>query len=294
MSAAQLNQMTGAVNQLMTGIASEFSTSVSYAVDSYCMYEGQLYRFTSAHSAGAWNSSHVTAVSKITNEIARKLSDAPSDNKEYVRKNGAWSESSGGGGGTWGSITGTLSNQTDLQSALNAKADVSILADGFSPSTTYAIGDYCIANGALYRFTAAHTGNWAWADVTQVVAMDELEALQDDVDALNTEVNGKQDTLSWDTAPTSGGTNPMKSGAIYAHEPFQVTGNASAGSSVTFTDSRIDSDHWRIPKGGIYFGTGANVTTDVHWVTNPTNHTVTLEATFSGATTVAIDMIWFQ
>lgn len=28
-----------------------------------------------------------------------------------------------GGGGTWGSITGTLSNQTDLQNALNAKAD---------------------------------------------------------------------------------------------------------------------------------------------------------------------------
>lgn len=29
-----------------------------------------------------------------------------------------------GGGGTWGSITGTLSNQTDLQTALNAKAPV--------------------------------------------------------------------------------------------------------------------------------------------------------------------------
>lgn len=29
----------------------------------------------------------------------------------------------GGGGGTWGSITGTLSNQTDLQSALDAKLD---------------------------------------------------------------------------------------------------------------------------------------------------------------------------
>ncbi len=28
----------------------------------------------------------------------------------------------GGGGGTWGSITGTLSDQTDLQNALNAKA----------------------------------------------------------------------------------------------------------------------------------------------------------------------------
>ena len=32
-----------------------------------------------------------------------------------------WVDQSGGGGGTWGSITGTLSDQTDLQSALNAK-----------------------------------------------------------------------------------------------------------------------------------------------------------------------------
>jgi len=34
----------------------------------------------------------------------------------YLQKPGG-----GGGGGTWGSITGTLSNQTDLQNALNAK-----------------------------------------------------------------------------------------------------------------------------------------------------------------------------
>jgi hypothetical protein len=33
--------------------------------------------------------------------------------------------SGGGGGGTWGSIIGTLSNQTDLQNALNDKADIS-------------------------------------------------------------------------------------------------------------------------------------------------------------------------
>jgi len=39
---------------------------------------------------------------------------------------GTWDvleSSAGGGGGTWGSITGTLSDQTDLQTALDAKAD---------------------------------------------------------------------------------------------------------------------------------------------------------------------------
>lgn len=33
----------------------------------------------------------------------------------------------GGGGGSWGSITGTLSNQTDLQDALDDKADITSL-----------------------------------------------------------------------------------------------------------------------------------------------------------------------
>jgi hypothetical protein len=37
--------------------------------------------------------------------------------------NGTIWEAVGGGGGTWGSITGTLSDQTDLQTALDAKVD---------------------------------------------------------------------------------------------------------------------------------------------------------------------------
>jgi hypothetical protein len=52
--------------------------------------------------------------------------DAPWDGKIYGRQDGFWAEvSGGGGGGTWGSITGTLSSQTDLQSALDAKYDAS-------------------------------------------------------------------------------------------------------------------------------------------------------------------------
>lgn len=58
------------------------------------------------------------------------VNDAPSDGKTYGRKNGSWAEASGGGGGSaaWGSISGTLSDQTDLQNALNAKADSSSLS----------------------------------------------------------------------------------------------------------------------------------------------------------------------
>lgn len=58
-------------------------------------------------------------------------------------------EAGGGGGGTWGSITGTLSDQTDLQTALNAKAatsdiigvnDLFISAEAMKPQITNGCG----------------------------------------------------------------------------------------------------------------------------------------------------------
>lgn len=49
----------------------------------------------------------------------------PEDGKQYALKDGAWVEVEEGGGGSWGSITGTLADQTDLASALNAKAAAS-------------------------------------------------------------------------------------------------------------------------------------------------------------------------
>ena len=50
-----------------------------------------------------------------TNQVLTKRSNQENDLK--------WADAAGGG--TWGSITGTLSDQTDLQTALNAKGDAS-------------------------------------------------------------------------------------------------------------------------------------------------------------------------
>jgi len=55
--------------------------------------------------------------------------------------------SSAGGGGTWVSITGTLSNQTDLQSALDAKQN----SLGFTPVTN---ARTLTINGVTYDLTA--------------------------------------------------------------------------------------------------------------------------------------------
>lgn len=68
------------------------------------------------------------------------------DNTKFLRGDGAWVTISAST--AWGSITGTLSSQTDLQNALNAKAATAhthtvgqISATGTADSTTYLRGD---------------------------------------------------------------------------------------------------------------------------------------------------------
>lgn len=56
----------------------------------------------------------------------------------YPNGGSGWTAVAGGGGASWGSITGTLSSQTDLQTALNAKANTSSLA---TVATTGAYAD---------------------------------------------------------------------------------------------------------------------------------------------------------
>lgn len=61
-------------------------------------------------------------------------------NSFYKYENGAWSTFAGGSGAAWGSITGTLSNQTDLQSALDAKLNI----DGSNANSDIDVGAYKI------------------------------------------------------------------------------------------------------------------------------------------------------
>jgi hypothetical protein len=55
----------------------------------------------------------------------------------------AWTEVGGSGGSAWGGITGTLSNQSDLQTALNAKA-----ASGHNHDGVYSLIGHTHAGGA--------------------------------------------------------------------------------------------------------------------------------------------------
>lgn len=54
-----IESLAGEINDV---VASDFDATANYAKGDYTIKEGVLYRFTSAHSAGAWDANDVTAV----------------------------------------------------------------------------------------------------------------------------------------------------------------------------------------------------------------------------------------
>jgi hypothetical protein len=93
--------------QTLSGMSSYLTTST--AASTYQTLSGMSSYLTTSAAASTYQ------------PIGSYLTDAPSDGNEYVRKNAAWAVASAGGGVAWGAITGTLSSQTDLQTALDAK-----------------------------------------------------------------------------------------------------------------------------------------------------------------------------
>lgn len=72
----------------------------------------------------------------------RRLSDGTPNQVVKTDGNGniSWTSSAGGGGGTWGSISGTLSAQTDLQTALNAKESLLVNSAGLAAALSNETG----------------------------------------------------------------------------------------------------------------------------------------------------------
>lgn len=76
-----------------------------------------------------------------------------------------WTQAAGGAA-AWGDITGTLSNQTDLQTALNAKAATTAKLDSFgAPDDVTTLNASATAHGLMMKYPGGTT-NFLRADGT--------------------------------------------------------------------------------------------------------------------------------
>lgn len=119
---------------------------------------------------------------------------------------------------------GTPVNDTDYWQIVAEKGQTGGLgqvAEIFDATKNYAVGDYCIYNDDLYRFTTAHSaGAWNSSHVALISITDEFKTKANTSDVasaladMEDEIDTKQNALTFDTVPTASSTNPVESGGV--------------------------------------------------------------------------------
>ena len=165
--------------------------------------------------------------------------------------------SGGGGGAAWGSITGTLSDQTDLQTALDAKLDASsVSAFGL---TLIDDADATEARGTLGLGTAATSNTGDFATAAQGALAD--SALQSDdigvtVQAYDAQLSDIAGLTPTDNGVIIGnGTNfVLESGAT-----LRTSLGLAIGTDVQAYDAQLDDVAGLTPTdNGVIIGNGTN------------------------------------
>ena len=92
------------------------------------------------------------------------------------------------GSAVQGGYTGTYEQFCAQMANLGSAVSSGMVADAYSTSSTYAKGDFCIYNGALYECNTAITTAEAWtaAHWTEVTVGEELTDLKGDLSGMNT------------------------------------------------------------------------------------------------------------
>ena len=142
-----------------------FDATQNYPAGYHVTYDGYLYRFTSAHAAGAWTGNDVVLDDMTSPDAMLDLTSA-----------GFLRVVSADGTVLW------------MQNTLSASRN-EIAAD-FSTSAAYSPPALVAYNNTLYRCTTAHpAGAWNATHFTPATVQDVLALM-------NTEIGGKQDALS--------------------------------------------------------------------------------------------------
>ena len=95
--------------------------------------------------------------------VTANPTSGPTASGDVLQYNGSalvWAAGGGGGGVAWGAITGTLSDQTDLASALSAKLDSSTAASTYQPKSAL----NSITSGSTYNVVTSDAGGVVYLD----------------------------------------------------------------------------------------------------------------------------------
>lgn len=129
--------------------------------------------------------------SAVINDLSDIDAATPSNGQIliYNSVSGNW-ENGSTSATSWGSITGTLSSQTDLQSALNAKLNITAVIDDLSDVDASAPSN---GEALIYNSTS---GNWESNTITTSTAWGDITGTLSSQTDLQSALNGKLDTTA--------------------------------------------------------------------------------------------------
>jgi hypothetical protein len=145
--------------------------------------------------------------------------------------------SGGGGSTTWGSITGTLSSQTDLQTALDGKVDENAAITASTKTKITYDSKGLVTAGADLSASDIPSGIDASKISTGVISNAEFDYLNGLTDNIQTQFTGKQPILvSGTNIKTINSTSLLGSGDISVAPATGINATAIADGSVTSTE----------------------------------------------------------
>lgn len=154
-------------------IAEVYDSTKTYAIGDYAYYNEVLYRCTTAiTTAESWNSGHWTEV-KVGSEVKDAKNGVTAVDSNFVKATATQS------------FTDVQKNTA--RTNINA-ANSDVIADTYDATKTYAVGDYVIYNGKLYRCNTAISTAEAWtaAHWTETQMTDDVADLKSAIDEADT------------------------------------------------------------------------------------------------------------
>lgn len=235
-----------------------FDSTSTYEVGDYVIEDGKLYRcITDVPTAGSWSSVSSNFVAAILTDDIKGIKEDVDDLSTNFSTLEGNVETLGNNVQTLSNSVGTLSTDVNNLTTSVGKINNSI-ALPFSTSTSYAIGDYVLYGGSLYRFTADHTaGAWIGTDAVQVQLAEDVADIK----------SAFRVSLSWDG---SGYIKP--DGTIQGYTNFSYSSFIPVSGKVHLTGNLyfIPSGYYHIGcyaadksfLGGLYEGNGGKRTVD--------------------------------